>query len=189
MLDSMERNPRPTRAEASDVANAVFEGTQVVMLSGETAGGQFPLESVATMNRILRNAETVADIPSTLPEINNQTLEVAAGAMRLAEHTNSACIAIFCHSTDIARQIAGFHGKAQVIAACFDHSIYRRVQLHYGVTPIMLPVTNSIDEAITRVLDEVQNRGAAKSGDRIVFMYSQPFGTRLHNTIRLVQMP
>jgi pyruvate kinase len=189
MLDSMERNPRPTRAEASDVANAVFEGAQVVMLSGETAGGQFPLQAVQTMDRILRGAEAVTDSPPTLPEISNQTLEVVAGAVRLSEHTKAPCIAIFCHTMEIARQIAGFHSSTHVIAACFDEQIYRQVALFYGIIPMRLPRTNSSDEAITRVLDEIQARNLANTGNRIVFLYSQPFGTRLHNTIRLVQMP
>lgn len=189
MMDSMERNPRPTRAEASDVANAVFEGAQVVMLSGETAGGQYPLQAVQTMDRILRGAEAVTDTPPTLPEISNQTMEIVAGSVRLSEHTKAPCIAVFCHTIDIARQIAGFHSGAHVIAACFDELIYRQVSLFYGIIPFRLPRTNSIDEAITRVLDEIQARELANAGDRIVFMYSQPFGTRLHNTIRLVQMP
>ncbi|MCB9496323.1 MAG: pyruvate kinase [Fibrobacteria bacterium] len=189
MLDSMERNPRPTRAEASDVANAVFEGAQVVMLSGETAGGQHPLAAVQTMDRILRGAEAVTDTPPTLPEISNQTMEIVAGSVRLSEHTKAPCIAIFCHTMEIARQIAGFHCGAHVIAACFDEQIYRQVSLFYGIIPFRLPRTNSIDEAITRVLDEIQERNLGAAGDRIVFMYSQPFGTRLHNTIRLVQMP
>ncbi len=189
MMDSMERNPRPTRAEASDVANAVFEGAQVVMLSGETAGGQYPLQAVQTMDRILRGAEGVTDTPPTLPEISNQTMEIVAGSVRLSEHTKAPCIAIFCHTMEIARQIAGFHCGAHVIAACFDEQIYRQVSLFYGIIPVRLPRTNSIDEAITRVLDEIQSRDLAAAGNRIVFMYSQPFGTRLHNTIRLVQMP
>lgn len=189
MLDSMERNPRPTRAEASDVANAVFEGAQVVMLSGETAGGQYPLQSVQTMDRILRGAEAVTDTPPTIPEISNQTLEIVAGSVRLSEHTKAPCIAIFCHTMEIARQIAAFHCGAHVIAACFDEQIYRQVALFYGIIPVRLPRTNSIDEAITRVLDEIQSRSLASAGNRIVFVYSQPFGTRLHNTIRLVQMP
>lgn len=189
MMDSMERNPRPTRAEASDVANAVFEGAQVVMLSGETAGGQYPLQAVQTMDRILRGAEGVTDTPPTLPEISNQTMEIVAGSVRLSEHTKAPCIAIFCHTMEIARQIAGFHCGAHVIAACFDEQIYRQVSLFYGIIPVRLPRTNSIDEAITRVLDEIQSRDLASAGNRIVFMYSQPFGTRLHNTIRLVQMP
>jgi len=189
MLDSMERNPRPTRAEASDVANAVFEGAQVVMLSGETAGGQYPLQSVQTMDRILRGAEAVTDTPPTLPEISNQTMEIVAGSVRLSEHTRAPCIVIFCHTMEIARQIAGFHCGAHVIAACFDEQIYRQVSLFYGIIPFRLPQTNSIDEAITRVLDEIHSHNLAKSGNRIVFMYSQPFGTRQHNTIRLVQMP
>lgn len=189
MLDSMERNPRPTRAEASDVANAVFEGAQVVMLSGETAGGQFPLQAVQTMDRILRGAEAVTDTPPTLPEISNQTMEIVAGSVRLSEHTKAPCIVVFCHTMEIARQIAGFHCGAHVIAACFDELIYRQVSLFYGIIPFRLPRTNSIDEAITRVLDEIQAHNLAKAGNRIVFMYSQPFGTRQHNTIRLVQMP
>jgi pyruvate kinase len=189
MLDSMERNPRPTRAEASDVANAVFEGAQATMLSGETAGGQFPLQSVQTMDRILRGAEAVTDIPHSLPEISNQTMEIVAGSVRLSEHTKAPAIVIFCHTIEIARQIAGFHTTTPVIAACFDTRIYNQVNLFYGVTPVRLPHTNSIDEAITRVLDEIQARNLANPGNRIVFMYSQPFGTRLHNTIRLVQMP
>ena len=84
---------------------------------------------------------------------------------------------------------SGFHCGAHAIAACFDEQIYRQVALFYGIIPVRLPRTNSIDEAITRVLDEIQSRDLASAGNRIVFVYSQPFGTRLHNTIRLVQMP
>jgi pyruvate kinase len=189
MLDSMERNPRPTRAEASDVANAVFEGTQAVMLSGETAGGLFPVRAVQTMDHILRGAESASDIPSTLPEIVSQTQEVAAGAVRLAEHTNAPIIVIFGHTLETAREVASFHSSSQVIAASTDERLYRQTAMLYGVTSLLLPQVGSIDEVISKVISDVLARDFAKSGDRIVFLHSQPFGSPHFNTIRLVQVP
>jgi pyruvate kinase len=159
------------------------------MLSGETAGGLFPVRAVETMDSILRGAEGAADIPSVLPEIVSQTQEVAAGAVRLAEHTDAPIIVTFGHTLETAREVASFHSSSQVIAASSDERLYRQTAMLYGVTSLLLPQTSSIDEVIGKVIDQVKARSYAKSGDKIVFLYSQPFGAPQFNTIRLVQVP
>jgi len=188
MLESMTHAPRPTRAEASDVANAVFEGAQVVMLSGETANGDYPLQVVATMDRILRQAEQLVETPKKAPLIVNQTQEIVSGSIRLHEHTNSPVIIIFCNSEQVACIAASFNSRAYIVAACWDENVLKRVTLFYGITPVRIPPIKSIDSSIARLLEEVRQRNLATEKDRAIFVYAQPTGRTLHNTIRLVRM-
>lgn len=188
MLESMTHAPRPTRAEASDVANAVFEGAQVVMLSGETASGEYPLEAVQTMDRILRQAEQLVDKPKQAPSIITQTQEVVAGSIRLHEHTSSPVLVLFCNSEQVAGIAAAFNSRAHVVAACWDEQILKRVTLYYGIIAVRIPNVKTIDQSITRILEEIRQRNLAEEKDRAIFVYAQPTGRTLHNTIRIVRM-
>ena len=186
MLDSMERNPRPTRAEASDVANAVFDGTQVVMLSGETASGDYPEQAVQTMATIARKAEGVADIPQDLPTICCQSQEMIAAALRLHTHSKSPVLGIFSDDAAVIGAAAAFHSDATIVALTTDRKVYQRVALHFGVVAVLVPAYTQIDAAIPEAIKEIKARELVDESDRIVFLYATPVGAKTHNTIRLV---
>ncbi|HEX9289698.1 MAG TPA: pyruvate kinase [Anaeromyxobacteraceae bacterium] len=195
MLESMIEHPRPTRAEASDVANAIWDGADAVMLSGESASGRYPLLAVQMMDRIVREAEhhvqlgkgPAADVWAGPGPFN---AVVAGAAVRAAHDAHAVAIACFTLGGTTARLLAHHRPHVPVIAFSPDQAIRRRIALYWGVIPkIMEPVRNP-DLMCEMVSDRLIADQVAKPGDRIVLVFGSPMGIPGQtNSIRLHQIP
>jgi pyruvate kinase len=196
MLESMIEHPRPTRAEASDVANAVWDGADAVMLSGETASGRHPLLAVQMMDRIVREAEADAlSSPRTLQDLGDATRapfnEVTAqAACRAAEATGAVAVVCFTTTGTTPRLLARFRPRVPIIAYSPDQTARRRSAHYWGVVPrIMEPVKNT-DAMVEMVSERLQTDGMAKPGDRVVLVFGSPVGVPGQtNSIRFHQIP
>jgi pyruvate kinase len=193
MLNSMIDHSRPTRAEASDVANAIWDGADAVMLSGETASGKYPLLAVQMMDRIVRQAEAAlvprevglaAIGPAPVGAPTNQV--IAAAACEAATVSASVAICCFTLRGETARLLARYRPTVAVIAFSSDQSIRRRLALYWGVVPkVMDPVKNA-DLMVELVSDRLVQDGIAKPGDRVVLVHGTPLGVPGQtNSIRL----
>ncbi|MFL5271440.1 MAG: pyruvate kinase [Anaeromyxobacteraceae bacterium] len=195
MLESMIEHPRPTRAEASDVANAIWDGADAVMLSGESASGKYPLLAVQMMDRIVREAEAhmqlapmrPADVWSAPGPFN---AVVAGAAVRAAHEAHAVAIVCFTLAGTTARLLSQHRPHVPVVAFSPDQSIRRRIALYWGVNPkVMEPVRNA-DMMCEMVSDRLLADGMAKAGDRVVLVYGSPMGVPGQtNSIRLHQIP
>jgi pyruvate kinase len=172
MLDSMIRNPRPTRAEASDVANAILDGTDAVMLSGETSIGRYPMEALQTMTRIICEVEEKqTDIPARpfRPHVENVDLSIAravgSAARDVAYNLDLAAIIAVTASGYTARMVSRYRPRAPIIAITSDERVQRQVNLCWGVTPLLAPRTHNTDEMIANALQTVRKYGLVEKGD------------------------
>ncbi|WP_219836013.1 pyruvate kinase [Paenibacillus sp. R14(2021)] len=181
MLDSMQRNPRPTRAEASDVANAIFDGTDAIMLSGETAAGKYPVESVQTMSRIAVRAESALDYreiftkqasaqQSTVTEAISQA--VANSALEL----NTRAIITSTESGYTARMVSKYRPKSPVIAVTPVEQVMRRLALIWGVIPVLGTPAETTDEMFDIAVQGGINSGLVKLGDTVIITAGVPVG-------------
>lgn len=183
MLNSMIDNPRPTRAEASDVANAVFDGADAVMLSGETASGKFPIESVQMMERIVLAAESTVraqglmaptespvGLPSHFPDV------IAASACYAAKQAGASLIAAFTLSGVTARLLAHYRPPVPIVAFSPNQEVRRRLALLWGVVPRVLEPIQETEAMVRRVEEELVSRGLARKGDRVVIVFGAPVG-------------
>ena len=162
MLESMTGNPRPTRAEASDVANAILDGSDCVMLSGETAGGSFPLEAVTNMARICEEAEHYiayqglqTHIKTTVLEQNQQCVgtaeAVACAAVESALFTDAKLIIALTESGSTARLIAKYRPRQPILALCAADSTLQRLQICRGVVVLKVPSFQGTDHVISTI--------------------------------------
>ena len=182
MLESMISQPQPTRAEASDVANAILDGTDAVMLSGETAVGSYPVEAVETMVQIAQTIERDRiGTPWQLSRVGirtyeNQTESQAVGhaARALADDLRVKAIVVLTRTGNTAQNVSMERPVEPVIAMTDQAHIGRRLALWHGVIPIVLPLESTIDELIRQVDGEVVRRRFAVAGDRIVIVGSNP---------------
>ena len=173
MLDSMIRNPRPTRAEASDVANAVLDGTDAIMLSGETATGSYPVETVQTMVKIAEEAERVRrEIPNRIvyepPEIFSASGAICHAAMQTAHDIQASAIIAPTVSGNTAKLIAAFRPRVPVIAVTPSPMVQRRLCLHWGIYSLLTRRFNSTDEVLVDAVNVSQQAGHIHEGDTIV---------------------
>ena len=182
MLESMLENPHPTRAEASDVANAILDGTDAVMLSGETAVGKHPIQAVETMMKIAAAVERErVGTPWQLrrEEIrtyNNQTESKAVGhaARALSDDLRAKAIVVLTRTGETAQRISEERPIAPIVALTDNAVAGRRLALAYGVDPLVMPLARTIDDLVIQVNDEVRRRGYADVGERIVIVGSTP---------------
>ena len=184
MLESMISNPRPTRAEASDVANAILDGTHAVMLSGETARGDFPVETVRTMARIAETAEEEGAQYVRLQragwqfsEADTELRSVGAAVAAMVEAMRTDAVWVFTESGNTARMIAYFRPRVPIIALTPSEKMYRRLSLVWGVLPIF--VGSSEYENFAHVFPLLEARGLVNRGDRVVVTGGHPFGQGL----------
>ena len=182
MLDSMIRNPRPTRAEVTDIANAVLDGTDALMLSGETAVGAYPIETVQTMARVAEVVEREMDYGRILAakrdEHGTATLtDAIAEAVAVIAHDQKAR-AILCGTASGATSLAisKFRPSAPVLAATYKEESYRRMALYWGVVPLMLPLPKDTDALIANTIQAAQEAGHVASGDLVVVTAGTPVG-------------
>ena len=189
MLESMTAAPRPTRAEASDVANAVLDGSDALMLSGETAAGAFPVESLEMMSRIIEEVELGCrderreySHPAQAPEVTARsgdfTHAICEAAARAAKTLPVRLIACCTESGSTARLLASFRPDAPVIACTPHHKVARQMAPVWGVTPLLIPRGESADFLIAQVDGALVNAGLANIGDIIVVTLGAPVAQR-----------
>ncbi len=194
MLDSMMEHPRPTRAEASDVANAVWDGADAVMLSGETASGKYPLLAVQMMDRIVREAEetlAVGHLPRVEPPPPAAFTDViAAAACRAALQAGAVAVACFTLGGTTARLLSQHRPHVPIVAFSPDQAIRRRLALLWGVIPKVMEPVRSPDVMCQLVSDRLLEEKLGRPGDKVVLVYGSPLGVSGHtNSIRLHQIP
>lgn len=181
MLDSMQHNPRPTRAEASDVANAILDGTDAIMLSGETAAGQYPVESVQTMDKIARRTEEAVDYRSVVTtrrreKHGNMTEAIGQSAAYTALNLKVKAVLAPTRSGHTARMIAKYRPGCPVIALTFSEKSSRKLTLTWGIYPIVGKDVRSIDEVLQDSVDQSVKRGYVDHGDVVVITAGVPVG-------------
>ncbi|MBP3428294.1 MAG: pyruvate kinase [Clostridia bacterium] len=184
MLDSMIRNPRPTRAEASDVANAIIDGTDAIMLSGETAAGKYPIEAVNTMVRIANyiEAQRNKDSARTAQELTRKAIQPSVGnsvsyaACEMAEALDAAAIIAPSNSGTTARMVARFRPDCPVIAPTTDEHTYHQLGLSRGVMPLRMEMCEGTDKLIRNAVDVAHKSGLVKTGDVVIVVAGIPTG-------------
>ncbi|OPA80881.1 pyruvate kinase [Paenibacillus selenitireducens] len=181
MLDSMQRNPRPTRAEASDVANAIFDGTDAIMLSGETAAGKYPVESVLTMARIAERAESALQhrelfFKQRLAQKASVTEAISQAVASSALDLDAKAIISSTQTGYTARMVSKYRPKAPIIAVTPDEQVMRRLALTWGVIPVKGEVATSTDEMFDSAIQGGFNSGLVAEDDLIVLTAGVPAG-------------
>lgn len=179
MLESMTQNPRPTRAEASDVANAVLDGTDAVMLSGETASGAYPIEAVRTMSRIVHKTEGATEDGLAGPHTFNYAEDdfpsaICQAAAEAAGHLNAKVIACFTEMGGTARKLAKFRPPVPVVAFTPNDWVVNQLQLSWGTRGVLAPPATSTDDQIIRADAELQKMGLVSPGDKIIIVLGAP---------------
>ena len=178
MLESMIHNPRPTRAEISDVANAVYDGTSAVMLSGETAAGAFPVQSVSAMAKIVEQAEQHVEYIQPIDDyaIKNSSEALSHAACSLAKDLKATAIVVCTRTGSTARMVSRFRPFIPIIGMTSDVCAYRKLALSWGVLPIMADEYSSIDILFYFAKISAIKSGMAKKGDTIVITGGTPNG-------------
>ena len=179
MLDSMIRNPRPTRAEVTDVANAVYDGTDAVMLSGETAQGKYPLEALQMMVQIVENTESHLDYEVLLKKAQQhrkQSISSAIGfsTVATADNLNAKCIVAPTMSGATAKVVSKFKPRADVIGVSPDESTLRRMQIYWGVRPLKSIPLRSTEDVCENALEMVKAKQFVEPGDVVVLTAGLP---------------
>ncbi len=181
MLDSMMRNPRPTRAEVTDVANAILDGTSAIMLSGETAAGKYPVESVRTMYNIAIKTEESLNYAELLREKSNRseistTNAIGRATCYTAQDLEAAAIITATSSGYTSKAISKFRPKAPIIAVTTTERIMRRLALEWGVYPVLAPESETTDEVIFNSVESTIKAGYAQKGDLVIITAGIPAG-------------
>jgi len=179
MLQSMLDNPRPTRAEASDVANAVFDGTDAVMLSGETASGHYPVEAVQMMDKVTTMAEEHLDCAEwmrRLSEAHSPSEAIARATVEIALELGAAAIITSTMSGHTARMVARYRPCMPIIAATPNPAVWRRKALVWGVAPLLVPEYATTDEMIEYTTRAAREAGLVRAGDCVVITAGIPVG-------------
>jgi pyruvate kinase len=171
MLESMVHHPEPTRAEASDVANAILDGTSAVMLSGETAVGEYPIEAVQTMDRIARAVEPSLSYRHEIPEaIDDPTIgnAMSNAACDLAESLGAAALLVPTFTGRTASAVARLRPRRPIVALTHKRWSVQQMALEWGVTPIWIPESKNVEDLWKRSIDAAKASGLVESGDTVV---------------------
>ena len=180
MLESMSTNPRPTRAEANDVANAIYDGTSAIMLSGESAAGRYPVEAVATMARIARRIEQDIDYRhrfySRDYHPSDVTNAISHATCTTAYDLNAAAIISITQSGQTARMCSRFRPGVPIIACTTSKGVFRQLSLAWGVTPIIMQMKTSTDELFDAAVEAAMREGLCRDGDLVVLTAGIPLG-------------
>lgn len=182
MLDSMIRNPRPTRAETTDVANAIYDGTSAIMLSGETAIGRYPVETVKTMSTIAERTERDIDY---VKRLNNVTLDnsnmdvtnaLSHATCTTAHDLRASAIIALTYGGTTAQMISKFRPSCPIIAPTISQKARRQLNLSWGVIPVMSERRNNTDELFDHAVECAQKTNVVKNGDLVVITGGAPIG-------------
>ena len=182
MLDSMIRYPRPTRAETSDVANSILDGTDAIMLSGETATGRYPIESVRTMNSIALQVEEtlqqkfIQDQPGNRQHITTVTGGVSHACCDMAEDMGATAIVTATFSGNTARMVSKHRPACVIAATTVSEKAYHQMALVWGVTPFIIPQLSSTDEMIRHSIELLCSKGILQNGDIAIITAGVPMG-------------
>jgi pyruvate kinase len=193
MLESMMRSPRPTRAETTDVANAILDGTDAIMLSGETAAGEYPIEAAKMMARIAQKAEGLFDYDRRMDEAGrrNDTLEcteaVALAATRLANSLRVRAILTTTASGHTTRMVSKFRPRAPILCVAWEDHTLRQLAVVWGVEAIRLDVPGTTDAIVANAIDALLRYRRLKIGDTVVVTAGIPPGTPGHTNLVLVE--
>lgn len=193
MLDSMMKNPRPTRAECTDVANAIYDGTSAIMLSGETASGAYPVEAVKTMVKIAERTEQDIDYKSAFEKRNDGVITDVTNAISHATCTtgmdlNAAAIITVTKSGRTARMISKFRPSCPIVACTMAERTWRQLNLCWGVVPVLINEEGSTDELFESAVNGAQRKGIVKQGDITVITAGVPLGVSGTTNMLKVQM-
>ena len=181
MLDSMMKHPRPTRAEATDVANAIYDGTSAIMLSGETAAGMYPIEALKTMVRIAVRTEQDINylqrfkMRKTMsnPDVTNA---ISHATCTMAGDLNAAAIITVTKSGRTARMVSKYRPNCPIIGGCLTEKIYRQLALSWGVIPLMIEEKTQAEELFDYAVDAAEAAGIISKGDVVVLTAGVPLG-------------
>lgn len=190
MLESMIRNPRPTRAEISDVANAVYDGSSAIMLSGETAAGKYPVQAVKNMAEIALYTEEHINFSkrfsNTVFKINNNLDAISHATCSMAIDVKARCIVVNSITGTSARMVSRFRGATDILGTTTDEKAWRRLNLSWGVTPVLFEEYDSLEVMFYQALSCAKKTYALKKGDNVVLTGGQTSGVRSStNTIRV----
>ncbi len=194
MLESMIHNPRPTRAEATDVANAIYDGTTAIMLSGETAAGQYPVEAVRTMSRIAEHTEKNINYRGRMTELSSAekhdiTTAIAYATCSAAMDLSAAAIITVTLSGFTAEAIARFKPGCPVIGCTLEKRVARQLNLEWGVYPLLIRPEETAEELFADAVESARAAGCVKRGDVAVITAGVPLGkTGNTNMIRVVEV-
>lgn len=193
MLDSMVKNPRPTRAETTDVANAIYDGTSAIMLSGETAAGLYPVEAVQTMVRIAERTEQDIDYCKRFFQRErtanpNVTDAVCHATCTTAIDLNATAIVTVTKSGTSARMVSKYRPDCNIIAGTTSHKVYRQLNMSWGVTPIHLEEKNEIFDLFDHAIETAEKRGLLNSGETVVLTAGVPLGVSGNTNILKVEI-
>lgn len=191
MLDSMINNPRPTRAEASDVANAIFDGSDAVMLSGETASGNYPVESVKMMASIIEEAERNIDdwghyYRSSIGRDQDDAFAISIAARELAYDRKVKCVVVFTQSGLSAILQSKARPEVPIFAFTPSEFTFRRLNMYWGVTPYLVPFSDTLENMIINVEETLVGRMNCEIGQRVVLISGFPVGAMRSTNLALL---
>jgi pyruvate kinase len=183
MLDSMQRNLRPTRAEVTDVANAIFDGTDAVMLSGETAVGEYPIEAVKMMDKIIRRAESSLNYENILKEKNPKetysiTDAICHAVSEIALDLKAKAIITSTTSGYTALMVSFYKPCAEIIAVTPSEKVLRRLSLFWGVRPLLVRHFKNTDEMMKEAILGAIKSKLVKKGDIVIITAGVPVGEK-----------
>ncbi len=180
MLDSMIHHPRPTRAEVTDVANAIYDGTTAIMLSGETASGDYPVEAVKTMAKIAERTEADIDYVGRLHKRDyapiDSTTAISHATCNIAAELNADAILTVTMSGFTASMVSKYKPNCPIIACAINPTICRQANLMWGVTPLHIRQEDTADELFKEAINSAKNAGYLKAGDKVVITAGVPLG-------------
>lgn len=193
MLDSMIRNPRPTRAEVTDVANAIYDGTSAIMLSGETAAGRYPVEALHTMQRVAAQTERSIHywkrfLTLETDELSSITKAISHATCTTAMDLNAAAVVAVTTSGSTARRISSFRPACPIIAATTSRKVYYQLRMSWGVYPILADVVHSTDDLFSVAIEAARQSKLVQDGDIIVITAGVPVGISGTTNMLKVQM-
>ena len=183
MLESMIKNPRPTRAEVTDIANAIYDGTTAIMLSGESAAGLYPVEAVKTMARIAERAEKDVDYRTRMKKMQNITADyldittaISYASCSVATDLKAAAIITVTLTGFTANMIARYKPECRIIGCTLDEKVCRQLNLLWGVTPLMIRQEETTDALFEEAVFKCKKAGLVKTGDTVVITAGVPLG-------------
>ncbi len=194
MLDSMIKNPRPTRAEVTDVANAIYDGTTAIMLSGESAAGDYPVEAVNTMVKIAEKTEQDINYDSRLLRRNDEgesdiTAAISHACCTTAKEVNASAIITVTMSGFTTAMVAKYQPNCHIIGCTVDETVYRQLSLMWGVTPLLIEKADNAEELFTSAVEASKKAGLIHEGERAVLTAGVPLGiSGKTNMIRVVEV-